>query len=511
MEMLEVPQHEIQKEETVLLVVKYRLPHQDMAEASVAVMQVDTSQVSGAKVRHLVTQSDPRMTTYDFYIITGDEEHVLHSRDQLARGKRSPSIQVDLMLKLNARRMSMSRRSSAPELLEVFEHESVMDYSDSSDDEAEGLLYDKDREKDEADDQIRISRLDKPWHHRDLWVPIVGICTLSILPLMLWPFVDFSVAEKHKGMLLHTILEWSSVMCGLFAFLISVIHFYVREDVIVPMFGMALLGSGIMDMFHTIAADKLIRHTNDDPNFVPYTWAISRLCNSVVLLGSSTFIVYKYMKHKSHWRASREFGMIIIPSFAAAEATALAIITVILATTNLPETQFPDQIITRPFDVYPLGIYIVLLVMLWMYFHFSRTYFVFGLALGEIVDISVQAYMAFGSSKLFDAGFNIAHFLKIFSFLLPSIGLMFDLSLAYHERVRKLEDIMTNLQETNTELKVATVQARASLRAKATFLATMSHEIRTPMNGILGMTTLLEDTKLSEEQKEYAGTIRSSA
>eukprot|EP01083_Nonionella_stella_P099052 278579_1 len=274
---------------------------------------------------------------------------------------------------------------------------------------------------------------------------------------------------------------------------------------------MALLGSGIMDMFHTIAADKLIRHTNDDPNFVPYTWAISRLCNSVVLLGSSTFIVYKYMKHKSHWRASREFGMIIIPSFAAAEATALAIITVILATTNLPETQFPDQIITRPFDVYPLGIYIVLLVMLWMYFHFSRTYFVFGLALGEIVDISVQAYMAFGSSKLFDAGFNIAHFLKIFSFLLPSIGLMFDLSLAYHERVRKLEDIMTNLQETNTELKVATVQARASLRAKATFLATMSHEIRTPMNGILGMTTLLEDTKLSEEQKEYAGTIRSSA
>jgi PAS domain S-box-containing protein len=60
------------------------------------------------------------------------------------------------------------------------------------------------------------------------------------------------------------------------------------------------------------------------------------------------------------------------------------------------------------------------------------------------------------------------------------------------------------------EAKAARIRADAANRAKSQFLANMSHEIRTPINGIMGMSHLLAETPLSEEQRGYAQTIAAS-
>ena len=124
---------------------------------------------------------------------------------------------------------------------------------------------------------------------------------------------------------------------------------------------------------------------------------------------------------------------------------------------------------------------------------------------GRIIDLELQVRAKDGSlrdgilSGEVVAGQDRPYFLTV----------MIDIT--ERKRVEKqLNEFAQAMEVKNLQLDNALARAEAASTAKSEFLANMSHEIRTPMNGVIGMTGLLLDTDLTEDQRRFAEVVKSS-
>ena len=256
--------------------------------------------------------------------------------------------------------------------------------------------------------------------------------------------VTESMFVSLSGSFTHTLLEWSAFVSAIFVAILAFVHFSIKRDVTTPVIGMALFFAGSMYALHTLAADRLIEAVADNRDLIPFTWAISRLFNALIMIvGVGIFLIKGDRNLKGDLRfvltASGLFGL-----------AAYGIIHLSAVSTNLPQTTFPESIVTRPYDILPLILFIFAGIFVYPRFHRKHpSLFSHAVLVSAIPDVAVQIYMAFGSTALFDSFFNIAHFIKILAYVIPFAGLILD----YLQTYRGLETENVNRLQAEEEMR----------------------------------------------------------
>jgi len=91
------------------------------------------------------------------------------------------------------------------------------------------------------------------------------------------------------------------------------------------------------------------------------------------------------------------------------------------------------------------------------------------------------------------------------------IGQLMKSATIFQQKNQQTNTLLIESQQLNQQLALSKQKAEKATQTKSMFLANMSHEIRTPMNGVVGMLSLLSNTSLTSEQREYINIVNSSS
>lgn len=255
----------------------------------------------------------------------------------------------------------------------------------------------------------------------------------QVTPLNANAFVDGvlpakSLFDAANGAIHHALLEWSAVSLALVIALVCYVHYQRTKDFTVAIIGIALLCSGVLDTFHTLAATRLIEAQVNNSNFIPFTWAISRTFNaSLMAAGCAIGLWLSRNSSPNGTENNHQQRKILLIWFTLISLITIAFLNII-NTQIIPASVYQNTLINRLYDIIPLALYILCGVLFLIWFQQKNSILRFTLLLSIIPAIATQLHMAIGSSALFDNHFNIGHLLKIASYAVILLGLLFDLS-----------------------------------------------------------------------------------
>ncbi len=288
---------------------------------------------------------------------------------------------------------------------------------------------------------------------------------LSIFPIVLNFFgIDFSshnlsISSSYSlGSLHHLILEWSAVSIAIITVIATLFYYYSHRDIAVPLLGLAIFCAGIFDAFHALAATELINASVDESEFTTFTWALSRLFNSFILVaGMTILLIYerfmdKYLSKIDNKKRDIYSLLLIAVVFV---SITMFVIFQTLNSESLPKTVYEHAVVTRPFDIIPLALYILAGALILGWYKSKRSWLKLALMASLIPQVVTQVVMAFFTSALYDNFFNIGHIIKVFAYLCILLGILIEIASSKNNPTYSQKNIVKKSNhKTENELEV---------------------------------------------------------
>jgi PAS domain S-box-containing protein len=273
---------------------------------------------------------------------------------------------------------------------------------------------------------------------------------LTLTPLGLGQAGVLTTDSPSVGAEIHVLLEWTSVCLSLFTACLGFFYLWARRDVLVSIIAIASLAAGIWDSFHTIASIGLVDVTSNAHDFIPLSSAASRTLRALILTAGVTYLLARPPRS-----VDLRWTTVALP-IAGIAAGAFWFYRVTL-TASLPRAHFPDGVVTRPWDLVALPLFLTLGIVLYpLLLKRTPSLLVQALRIEVIPEVLAGVFLSFGSSALYDRSFLVAHALKVVAAFAPLGGICLQLVRSYRREMQaanSMERLVTELKSVEADLR----------------------------------------------------------